>query len=152
MFYFWTIISIIASVMRKSAILSLLFAVFLLFGLVSCNGRNSSTEPGRIEFTTYKIDKGELPRGCTEKYEFEYKNVGKGPAQILGVSYMCGCTEAEYSTDILKPGKKGKLVVTFRSRHMAAGPFSKQVLIITNQAKEGPDKVITVAGTLVDSK
>ena len=140
--------------MRKSAILSLFFAAAVLVSLVSCSGRNSSatTEPGRIEFTTYKIDKGELPRGCTEKYEFEYKNVGKGPAQILGVSYMCGCTEAEYSTDILKPGKKGKLVVTFRSRHMAAGPFSKQVLIITNQAKEGPDKVITVAGTLVDSK
>ena len=138
--------------MRKTVVALLI--TIAAFALVSCSGRNSSSaqEPGRIEFTTYKIDKGELPRGCTEKYEFEYKNVGKGPAQILGVSYMCGCTEAEYSTDILKPGKKGKLVVTFRSRKMAAGPFSKQVLIITNQAKEGPDKVITVAGTLVDSK
>ena len=140
--------------MRNRAILSLLFAATLLFALVSCSGRNNSasTEPGRIEFKTYKIDKGELPRGCTEKYEFEYKNVGKGPAQILGVSYMCGCTEAEYSTDILKPGKKGKLIVTFRSRNMAAGPFKKDVLIITNLAKEGPDQMITVAGTLVDSK
>ena len=140
--------------MRKSAIFPLLFASALLLVLVSCSGRNSSgaQEPGRIEFKTYKIDKGELPRGCTEKYEFEYKNVGKGPAQILGVSYMCGCTEAEYSTDILKPGKKGKLTVTFRSGKFATGPFSKQVLIITNQAKDGPDKVITVAGTLVDSK
>ena len=140
--------------MRNSAILSLLLAATLLLALVSCSGRNSSatTEPGRIEFKTYKIDKGDLPRGCTEEYVFEYKNVGKGPAQILGVSYMCGCTEAEYSTDILKPGKKGKLVVTFRSRKMPAGPFSKDVLIITNQAKEGPDKAITVAGTLVDSK
>ena len=138
--------------MRFPPILSLLFASTFLLVLASCSGRNSSSEPGRIEFKTYKIDKGELTRGCTEKYEFEYKNVGKGPAQILGVSYMCGCTEAEYSTDILKPGKKGKLTVTFRSRKMAAGPFSKQVLIITNQAKDGPDKVITVAGTLVDSK
>ena len=139
--------------MKKPVILLSLFAAALILSLVSCSVRNSSsTEPGMIEFKTYKIDKGELPRGCTEEYVFEYKNVGKGPAQILGVSYMCGCTKAEYSTDILKPGKKGKVVVTFRSRKMAAGPFKKDVLIITNQAKEGPDKVITVAGTLVDSK
>lgn len=136
----------------RNTIVAILLFIITAFALVSCSGRNSAQEPGKIEFKTYRIDKGELPRGCTEKYEFEYKNVGKGPAQILGVSYMCGCTEAEYSTDILKPGKKGKLIVTFRSRNMAAGPFKKGVLIITNLAKEGPDQMITVAGTLVDSK
>ena len=134
----------------RNTIIALLVTI-AAFTLVSCSGRNSSsTEPGRIEFKTYKIDKGELPRGCTEEYVFEYKNVGKGQAQILGVSYMCGCTEAEYSTDILKPGKKGKLVVTFRSRKMKAGPFKKDVLIMTNASKDSPYQTITVAGTLVD--
>ena len=139
--------------MRNTIIDCLIVAIFA-FALVSCSGRKSSSvqEPGKIEFKTYKIDKGELPRKCTEQYVFEYKNVGKGPAQIVGVSYMCGCTKAEFSKDILKPGKKGKLVVTFRSGNMPAGRFKKDVLIITNRAKNGPDQVITVAGTLVDSK
>ena len=134
----------------RNTIIALLVTI-AAFALVSCSGRNSSsTEPGRIEFKTYKIDKGELPRGCTEEYVFEYKNVGKGPAQILGVSSMCGCTEAEYSTDILNPGKKGKLVVTFRSRKMKAGPFKKDLYIVTSATKDGPYQMISVAGTLVD--
>ena len=135
----------------RNTIVAILLLSIAAFALISCNGRNSSsTEPGRIEFKTYKIDKGELPRGCTEEYVFEYKNVGKGPAQILGVSSMCGCTEAEYSTDILKPGKKGKLVVTFRSRKMKAGPFKKDLYIVTSATKDGPYQMISVAGTLVD--
>ncbi len=129
-----------------------LFVALAALVFVSCSLRNSSSDsavPGMIEFRSTTIDKGEMPCGSVAKYEFKYKNVGKGPVQILAVSHMCGCTETEFSKDILKPGRSATLTVTFVSRKMPAGPFSKQVMVITSNEKRS-HITLTVAGTLVE--
>ena len=49
------------------------------------------------------------------RYTFHFKNKGNMPLKIMSVNASCGCTTPKWSQDLIQPGKKGFIKVTFNS-------------------------------------
>ncbi len=64
-------------------------------------------------------------------HTFEFVNTGNAPLIIVEAVASCGCTRPEYPTKPIKPGKKGKIKVTY-SPIGRPGAFSKSVRVKTN--------------------
>ena len=81
------------------------------------------------------------PVSCT----FEVINTGNKPLLILDAVASCGCTRPEFPTKPIKPGKKGKIKVTFSPRGRA-GAFHKTVKVKTNGREVR--STLTIEGTI----
>ena len=95
------------------------------------------------DFGTIQESKG--PVSCT----FEFTNTGDKPLLIIDVTASCGCTRPEYPSKPIKPGKKGKIKVTY-SPIGRPGAFKKTVKVKTN----GKERTTTlhIEGTVVPKK
>ena len=95
------------------------------------------------DFGTIKEANG--PVTCT----FEFTNTGDKPLLIIDATASCGCTRPEFPTKPIKPGKKGKIKVTY-SPIGRPGAFKKTVKIKTN----GKERTTTlrIEGTVVPKK
>ena len=95
------------------------------------------------DFGNIKEAKG--PVSCT----FEFTNTGDKPLLIINAVASCGCTHPEYPTKPIKPGKKGKIKVTF-SPIGRPGPFKKTIKVKTN----GKERTISlhIEGTVIPKK
>lgn len=80
---------------------------------------------------------------------FEFVNTGDKPLIIVEAIASCGCTRPEYPTRPIKPGKKGKIKVTY-SPQGRPGSFSKTIKVKTN----GRERVttLTITGTAVPNR
>jgi len=80
---------------------------------------------------------------------FEFTNTGTRPLLIIDATASCGCTRPEYPTKPIKPGKKGKIKVTY-SPLGRPGAFRKTVKVRTNT----PDKSVNliIEGTVTPAK
>ena len=95
------------------------------------------------DFGTIQEAKG--PVSCT----FEFTNTGDKPLLIIDAVASCGCTRPEYPTKPIKPGKKGKIKVTY-SPIGRPGAFKKSVKVKTN----GKERTVTlrIQGTVIPKK
>ena len=95
------------------------------------------------DFGTIKEANG--PVSCT----FEFTNTGNKSLLIIDATASCGCTRPEYPTKPIKPGKKGKIKVTY-SPIGRPGAFKKTVKIKTN----GKERTTTlrIEGTVIPKK
>ena len=92
------------------------------------------------DFGTIMEAKG--PVSCT----FEFTNTGDKPLLIIDATASCGCTRPEFPTKPIKPGKKGKIKVTY-SPIGRPGAFKKSIKVKTN----GKERTTTlrITGTVV---
>ena len=83
-------------------------------------------------FTTKNYDFGSVKEsdGPVSCY-FEFTNTGNKPLLIIDVTASCGCTRPEYPSKPIKPGKTGKIKVTY-SPIGRPGVFKKTVKVKTN--------------------
>ena len=95
------------------------------------------------DFGTIQEAKG--PVSCT----FEFTNTGNKPLLIIDAVASCGCTRPEYPSKPIKPGKKGKIKVTY-SPIGRPGAFKKSVKVKTN----GKERTVTlrIQGTVIPKK
>ena len=126
----------------------LVFSIVLcLLGLVSAiagDGDAQATFKTRIhDFGVIKEDGG--PVSCT----FEFVNTGDKPLIIVEATASCGCTRPEYTTKPIKPGKKGKIKVTY-SPLGRPGAFRKTVKVKTNGSE--PRTTLIIEGTATPAK
>jgi len=89
----------------------------------------------RFEETTFNF--GEISRSHKTKrtHAFVFENVGDADLQVLHVASGCGCTVPKYSKSAVKPGKKGKIEVTFDAKGRQLGNFTKSVTVYFNSVK-----------------
>lgn len=92
------------------------------------------------DFGTIKEANG--PVSCT----FEFINTGNKPLLIIDATASCGCTRPEFPTKPIKPGKKGKIKVTF-SPIGRPGSFRKSVKVKTNGRER--TTVLRIEGNVV---
>ena len=85
----------------------------------------ASFEVKSHDFGNIKEENG--PVSCT----FEFTNTGNKPLLIIDATASCGCTRPEFPTKPIKPGKKGKIKVTY-SPIGRPGAFKKTVKVRTN--------------------
>lgn len=81
-------------------------------------------------------------------YSFEFTNTGNEPLVIINVNASCGCTRPEYSKEPIRPGKKGKIKVTYNPAGRP-GEFDKEVKIRTNGNKR---PILRITGVVVPKK
>lgn len=69
--------------------------------------------------------------GGPVSHEFEFKNTGDSPLVIVSATASCGCTRPTYPLEPVKPGKTGKIKVTYLPQGRP-GEFNKTVKVRTN--------------------
>ena len=94
-------------------------------------------------FGTIKESKGPVT------HKFEFTNTGNKPLILTNVTASCGCTRPEYPTKPIKPGKKGKIKVTY-SPIGRPGAFKKTVKIKTNGKER--NTTLRIEGTVIPKK
>ncbi|MBQ9576841.1 MAG: DUF1573 domain-containing protein [Muribaculaceae bacterium] len=95
------------------------------------------------DFGTIKEADG--PVSCT----FEFTNTGNKPLLIIDATASCGCTRPEFPTKPIKPGKKGKIKVTY-SPIGRPGAFKKTVKVKTNGKER--TSTLRISGTVIPKK
>ena len=78
-------------------------------------------------------------------HSFEFTNTGNEPLVIINVNASCGCTRPEYSKAPIKPGKSGKIKVTFNPAGRP-GEFSKDIKVRTNENKR---PILKITGIVI---
>lgn len=85
--------------------------------------------------------------GGPVSHEFEFVNTGTAPLVIISANASCGCTRPSYPQEPVKPGKKGKIKVTYLPQGRP-GTFEKNVKVRTNDPKN-KRITLTIRGNVV---
>ncbi|MBO4774543.1 MAG: DUF1573 domain-containing protein [Bacteroidales bacterium] len=84
-----------------------------------------------FSFDEIEHDFGTLKEGEKVSYSYSFINTGKANLIISAVVPGCGCTVADYTKEPVKPGKRGKITITFNSKDKS-GQQRKRVSVQAN--------------------
>lgn len=120
-----------------------IISTFLAIGIAFADNKDyaQGTFPKRVhDFGIIKEEKGLVST------TFEVVNTGNKPLIIIDVAVSCGCTSREFPKKPIKPGKSGKIKVSFNPDGRP-GAFKKDLKVRTN----GREKRTTlfIEGTVV---
>lgn len=95
------------------------------------------------DFGTVKSDNGPVT------HEYVFTNTSDVPVTIMSASVSCGCTRPKYSSEPVKPGKTGKITVSFLPKGQK-GYISKNVKVRYKAAgKKTRNITIKITGNVV---
>ncbi|MBT5698564.1 MAG: DUF1573 domain-containing protein [Flavobacteriales bacterium] len=94
------------------------------------------------------INFGEIIQGEDKNIEFIIQNTGTGNLIITNAKASCGCTKLEYPKEIIKPGNKERIKVTFNSNK--TGEQKKNITLTTNATPS--IKILTIEGMVLPSE
>lgn len=123
----------------------------LLMAIVASVFAFAGNDKAQITFEQKTHDFGNIAEaGGSVSCEFEFVNTGDAPLVIISATASCGCTRPEYPVEPIKPGKKGKVKVTYNPLHRP-GEFDKTVKLRTNAANA--KKVnLRITGVVIPAK
>ena len=93
--------------------------------------RPSPEKQAKLIFDQPLVYLGRIKEGEQISYTYHFKNQGNMPLQILSVNASCGCTTPKWSKELVQPGKKGFIKVTFDSKGKE-GKLQKTVTAYAN--------------------
>ncbi len=98
------------------------------------------------EFTSTEFDFGTITQGERVTNKYEFTNTGKTDLIIRKIKTSCGCTATNQEKDVIKPGEKSNIEVTFNSsgKH---GKQRKTITVITNSPKNTTTR-LTISGVV----
>ena len=94
------------------------------------------------------INFGEIIQGKDKNIEFIIQNTGTGNLIITNAKASCGCTKLEYPKEIIKPGNKERIKVTFNSNKI--GEQKNNITLTTNATPS--IKILTIEGMVLPSE
>ncbi len=122
----------------------------ILLAVVALGWAVGAMAQAQITFKNRTHDFGVIKEdGGPVTHTFEFTNTGDKPLIIVEATASCGCTRPEYTTKPIKPGKKGKIKVTY-SPLGRPGAFRKSVKVKTNGSQERTTLIIE--GTAAPAK
>lgn len=109
-------------------------ALTMAFMLIGASAQEKIGEGLEIDkmvhnFGDIMLDSG--PVSCT----FTVRNTGKKPAVIYNVTTTCGCTDVNWTKEPIRPGKEGKISVTY-SNDEGPYPFDKSLTVYLSDVKK----------------
>lgn len=90
-----------------------------------------NTPEPKFEFKEMIWDFGKIKEGEKVEHTFKFSNVGKEDLVISKVTASCGCTVPDWTREPIKPGKDGKIKVSFDSKGKS-NFVSKEITIFAN--------------------
>lgn len=104
-------------------------AISLLLAVSAAAGPN-------IVFDQPVYDFGRVAQGKNIEHVFSFRNTGDAPATINKVESSCGCTVANVTRRLVKPGARGEIKATFNSTDFG-GQVAKEVYVHSNDPRRG---------------
>lgn len=82
--------------------------------------------------------------------KFEFKNAGRNPVTVLGITTSCGCTVANAESSTVAPGKMSEVdaLFTIGNRH---GRQEKKITVSTDDP-ENPETILTFTIDLLEAQ
>lgn len=99
-----------------------------------------------IDFNERVYDFGEIKEGVKVEYTFKIKNTGKSDLQLRSVKASCGCTAANPTSNVIKPGSSADLNVIFDSTGKL-GVQNKVITIISNDPNQS-NTILRITGNV----
>lgn len=128
-------------------------SIFVLLGLLACQGKNSVQNPKdnqlkemktskitNVEFNEEMHNFGSLQSGEIVVYTFVFTNTGDNNLIIDNVVTDCGCIRADFPKEPVAPGKTGLIEVEFDS----SGLFGRQFKTIEVYANTKKPKQLAI--------
>ncbi len=124
--------------------------LFFIIILLATAATLSFAEKGpRISFISDHYDFGSVLQGKTVEHTFVFENKGTEDLWIKEVTTSCGCTAALVSSNIVKPGDKGEIKVSYDSQGRASN-VSRTITVVSNDPVE-PVKELSISATVTPS-
>lgn len=126
------------------------FAVFALCAAacVALVSAAPAAQGPAIKFDSKDHDFGTIgAEGGPVSHTFTFTNTGSAPLIIVSATASCGCTRPEYTTEPVKPGKKGTIKVTYLHSGQPLGEFGKNVRVRTNAG--GRRETLKISGVII---
>lgn len=80
------------------------------------------------DFGTIEEAKGKV------SHTFTFTNEGSEPVSISDIRLWCGCTEASFTKNPIRPGEYAKVTLTYNPAYRP-GKFSKETVVLLNEGK-----------------
>jgi len=108
---------------------------FILFACFSFNAE--AKKRPQIHFEKTVVDFGKFSsEEPIQKAKFKFTNTGQGNLVINYVHTSCGCTVADFTKDVIRPGASGYIYVTYDGKGKYPGKFKKHIQVFTNCSDE----------------
>lgn len=102
-----------------------------------------------LKFDLQNIHFGKLSEDdVPTTYRFDFTNIGKKPICLTKVTTSCGCTVASFDKEVLQPGKKGMINVTFNP-HGKVGTVDTRIFIYTDISSQRPTAKVALLGEVL---
>jgi hypothetical protein len=85
----------------------------------------------KISFEEKVFDFGTIDEGEVVSHTFNFINSGKAPLLITSAYSSCGCTVPKWPKEVIEPGQKGIISVSFNSNNRL-NKIDKPVTILAN--------------------
>lgn len=115
--------------------------VIMLLAVVACQVALQAQPVATFKESVYDFGVIKEEKGPV-KHTFEFVNTGDSPLIVIDAVASCGCTRPSFTAKPVKPGKKGKVEVTF-SPAGRRGTFRKTIKVKTNAVEKITSIVIT---------
>lgn len=102
-----------------------------------------------VSWNEEQFDFGEIVQGDTVSHTFAFVNTGNHPLQLTRVKPSCGCTAPDWSKELIPPGKKGFVKVTFDSSGKS-GMQNKSITVFLNTVERV--KTLRFKGFITEEK
>ncbi len=113
--------------------------LFVLVLMVMVLGRMQA-QPKLAVVGGTKFDLDTLMAGATADHKLILKNTGNKLLEIEKVEVSCGCTGTIVSSNKVKPGETGEVLVTFNSKNFS-GKVHKSVTVVSNDPANKSQKI-----------
>lgn len=135
----------------KRILLIITAAVIALIAPVAMAAKGEKKGTPAIAFETTTHDFGNIREdGGPKECEFVFTNTGNAPLVIISATASCGCTRPQFPKEPIKPGKSGKITVTFHPLGHP-GEIYKDVKVRTN-APDNKRVKLKLRGAVIPSK
>lgn len=109
--------------------------VFLIISVL-INSSYSQNLSSSVAFEERVYDFGTiLEKNGKVAHTFIFQNKGKTPVTITDIYSGCGCIGKVLTKDPVKPGGKGKVIITFDPGYKS-GFFSKEIVVFSNNGQD----------------